>query len=507
MLAMAALGAGAVTLAAPFTPGNAVVYRVGDGTAALSTAAAAIFLDEYTNAGALVQTIALPATGTSPLTAAGTATSEGILNFSPDGLHLAVPGYDAIVGTTSIATSAAASAPRSVVLLDRSGTQQSFTTLGSAFDAGNIRSAVTDGANIWAVGSGTGVVTATPGGSSSTTVSTTATNLRDVAIFGGQLYISSGAGTIRMGSVGSGTPITSGQTITALPGFPANQAISQFFFADLDPSVPGVDTLYVANQTQSVISKYSLVGGTWTLNNSMGLTGPIGLAGTVSGSNVSMYITATPNALFTLSDTSGYNQAMNGNILFVAMAATNTALRGVAVVPPAQAPTPTGVVSRKTHGGAGDFDVNLPLSGTPGIECRSGGGSNDYQVVFTFPGSVTFNSASVTAGTGSVISSSGSGTSTVTVNLTGITNAQRITITLSSVNNGTSTGDVSVPMGVLVGDTNGDGTVNSADIGQTKSQSGNTVTASNFREDVNVDGNVNSSDIGLVKSKSGTALP
>jgi hypothetical protein len=95
----------------------------------------------------------------------------------------------------------------------------------------------------------------------------------------------------------------------------------------------------------------------------------------------------------------------------------------------------------------------------------------------------------------------------VTVNLTGITNAQTITVTLSAVNNGTTTGNVSVPMGVLVGDTDGDGAVNSADIGQTKAQSGNAVSASNFREDVNLDGNINASDVGLVKSKSGTALP
>jgi hypothetical protein len=49
--------------------------------------------------------------------------------------------------------------------------------------------------------------------------------------------------------------------------------------------------------------------------------------------------------------------------------------------------------------------------------------------------------------------------------------------------------------------------VNSADIGQTKSQSGQSVTSSNFREDVNADGFINSADIGLVKSRSGTALP
>jgi hypothetical protein len=75
------------------------------------------------------------------------------------------------------------------------------------------------------------------------------------------------------------------------------------------------------------------------------------------------------------------------------------------------------------------------------------------------------------------------------------------------VSDGTKSGDVSVPMSVLAGDTNDDGSVNSTDIAQTKSQSGNVVGSSNFRDDVTVDGNLNSSDIALVKSRSGTALP
>ena len=70
-----------------------------------------------------------------------------------------------------------------------------------------------------------------------------------------------------------------------------------------------------------------------------------------------------------------------------------------------------------------------------------------------------------------------------------------------------NTGNVSVPMSVLLGDTTADGFVNSADISQTKSQSGQAVGDSNFREDVNTDGFLNSADISLVKSKSGTALP
>ena len=169
-------------------------------------------------------------------------------------------------------------------------------------------------------------------------------------------------------------------------------------------------------------------------------------------------------------------------------------------------PTPTQVVSRKVHGGT-PFDIPLPLTGNPGIECRSGGASNNYQVVFTFPSAVTFTNAAVTAGAGSVSSSSGSGTTTVTVNLTGVTNAQRIMVTLQGASDGTNTADLSVPMGVLLGDVNGNGSVNSTDISQTKLQSGQPVTNANFREDVNANGSINATDVSSVKLKSGTSLP
>ena len=170
------------------------------------------------------------------------------------------------------------------------------------------------------------------------------------------------------------------------------------------------------------------------------------------------------------------------------------------------APTPTQVVSRKFHGGT-PYDITLPLAGNSGIECRSGGATNDYQVVFTFPSSVTFNNAGVIAGTGTLSSSSGSGTTTVTVNLTGVTNAQRITVRLLAASDGTNTGNVDIPMAVLVGDTTGNGTVSASDVSQTKLQSGQPVTGTNFRTDVNANGSINAGDVSLVKLKTGTALP
>ena len=180
---------------------------------------------------------------------------------------------------------------------------------------------------------------------------------------------------------------------------------------------------------------------------------------------------------------------------------------GVAVLP-------TSAVSRKVHVGAGTFDISLPLTGPVATECRSGGAMGDYQLVLTFPSAITFTSAAVTSGTGSVSSTMISGPETVevggmvvTINLTGVANVQRLTVALCGVTNGTNSGDIGVRVGMLLGDTTGDGSVSSSDVSQTKSQSGQTANAMNFRNDVTVNGGVSSSDISLVKSQSGSALP
>jgi plastocyanin len=170
------------------------------------------------------------------------------------------------------------------------------------------------------------------------------------------------------------------------------------------------------------------------------------------------------------------------------------------------APMAQSAFSRKVHGGAGTFDIPLPLSGSVGVECRSGGATNDYQMIINFATSVTVGDAAVTSGTGSVSSFSVSG-SQVTVNLTGVTNVQRITVTLFNVNDGTHMGNVPVSMGVLVGDVNGNGAVNASDVSLTKSQVGQAVTGSNFHEDVNANGAISATDVALVKSDVGTALP
>ena len=81
---------------------------------------------------------------------------------------------------------------------------------------------------------------------------------------------------------------------------------------------------------------------------------------------------------------------------------------------------------------------------------------------------------------------------------------QTIAITLSGVNNGTATTDVTAHMRLLMGDTNGNGVVNASDVSQTKSRSGQAATSANFRSDVIANGTINVSDIAMVKSRSGS---
>jgi hypothetical protein len=167
-------------------------------------------------------------------------------------------------------------------------------------------------------------------------------------------------------------------------------------------------------------------------------------------------------------------------------------------------PTLIGAASRKTHGSAVTFDAPMSLDGS-GIEPRSTNGA--YTIVLHFDRPVQSGNALVT-GTGNVSSVNFNGSDMI-VDLTGVANAQRLTLTATNVASAGSgvLSAASVTIGFLIGDTNGDGAVNSGDISQVKSQSGQAIGKPNFREDLNIDGDINSGDISLVKSRSGSALP
>ena len=386
----------ALAPAAPFTPGNVVVVRVGDGSAALTSAATATFLVEYTPAGVLVQTIALPtaAAGTnSILTNTGTSTSDAMLTRSANGAYLVLTGYDAALGTAALTTTASTANNRVIGRVAADGSVDTSTRISDAFSgttasAANIRSAAsTDGTAFYAGGSNSGVRYVPFGNAAATAtvqVNTAPTNIRYVGVAGGNLYVSSGSSTtLGVSQIGTGLPTTTGQANSLLTGTSSVSPYS-FYFADLSTTVAGVDVLYVAddNSGAGAIQKYSLVGSTWTLNGTVGPASAAvrGLAGSVSGTTVSLFATSI-NSLYAVTDNAGYNAAPSTTTLPAAIAtsATNTAFRGAAFAPVSAvvAPAPTITSFTPTSGAAG---ATVTITGTD----------------FTGATAVTLNGAAIT---------------------------------------------------------------------------------------------------------------
>jgi kumamolisin len=167
------------------------------------------------------------------------------------------------------------------------------------------------------------------------------------------------------------------------------------------------------------------------------------------------------------------------------------------------APQLQSVASVKSHGGT-NFSINLPLTGAEGVECRETSGT--LQLVFTFIQPVVSGTATVTSGTATPGTITFSG-DTMTVDLSDVTDAQNLTVTVSGIN-GTSASD-SVTFGVLLGDVNQSGAVNAQDVTITRNAVGldSTSTGFNPNTDVNESGAVNAQDVTIVRNAVGNSIP
>jgi hypothetical protein len=334
--------------ASPFAPGDIAVYRVGTGSS-LTSAGTAIFIDEYTPTGTLVQSIPLPTTvsgSNKPFVDSGTATSDGELTLSSDGLHLVTEGYDAPVGTAGVSGASSATVPRTVALIDASGNIDTSTALTDANSGNNIRSAVTtDGTSLWEAG-GVNIGSATDGASTSSLLATQ--NTRDLQIFNNQLYFSSSSGSFKgVGTVGSGLPTSGTQTLTVLPGNTDGSGSPNGFALATLGAGPGPDTLYVADASSTPsIEKYSLVSGSWVAKGSISLPGNTGLtveglAVSVSGGTATLYVSgggggaSGGGTVWKATDSTGAGNTVSGAATAIITASTNEAFRGVAFAPSA----------------------------------------------------------------------------------------------------------------------------------------------------------------------------
>jgi hypothetical protein len=359
MIAASAANAGV------FTAGNLLVSRYGDGTTTLTSAAAAVAINEYTTAASqssAVQSIAFATSGANQFTDAGSATSDGYLNTYNG--YVAIAGYNAATGTASVA----GTNNKAVQVLDSTGNvvnRAVFPTGGSAgsppspFSGNNIRSAIaTSATNFYATGTSSG--SPNTGGAwysnstNYTQVSSTTTgqptNMRNVGIFGGQLYASSAASTGNgVFAVGSGLTTSAGQTSTLIIN--AGTGASTYGFVMFDTNNDStMDLAYLADDrtvTGGGLQKWVLSGSTWSSSWSVlvnaagntsattasGFAGIRGLTGTWDAVNgAQLYATtteATNNRLISILD-NGSTPTLATNL---ASAGTNYVFRGVAFTP------------------------------------------------------------------------------------------------------------------------------------------------------------------------------
>src|SRR4051812_12989264 len=176
-----------------------------------------------------------------------------------------------------------------------------------------------------------------------------------------------------------------------------------------------------------------------------------------------------------------------------------------------------GVVSRKTHGAAGTFDIPLPLNGSAGVECRTPGSNGSYQMIFTFDrpvasaGSVSINgnASQAPAAAGGSNPSVASNPNQVAVNLENVANAQHLVVTLSNVRDtsGNTFGPVAGRMDVLVGDVSANARTDAGDQTQVRNNSVATPNQQTFRMDVNCSGRIDAGDQTVVRNNSVTTIP
>jgi hypothetical protein len=174
----------------------------------------------------------------------------------------------------------------------------------------------------------------------------------------------------------------------------------------------------------------------------------------------------------------------------------------VRVAPTTSALSLVSAASRLTHGPAGTFDVNMPLSGVSGVECRS---ATTYNAVFIFDAPVTSGQVTVLSGTATVGAITFSGNS-MTAQLTGVTSAEIVTLHTQNINgDGLPHGDVQ--FGFLTADADASRLVSKPDQTLVQGQLNQPVTSANFREDLKPDGRIKNSDLNLVKANKNHSIP
>src|SRR5205814_2762975 len=194
------------------------------------------------------------------------------------------------------------------------------------------------------------------------------------------------------------------------------------------------------------------------------------------------------------------------NFVWNVFSQNSVARQSAAIAFPSLTPSLIGAVSRKIRS-SDSATIDLPLNlggGNVAVESRAGGPT---QLVLTFGANIVKGpNFAVSLSSGAVSSSTVSG-STLTINLSGATNAQTLTVNMTDIRNTptSASGSYTLHVGVLLGDANGSATVDTVDFN---------ILAANFGQggklysdgEFNSDGTVDSLDFAALAGNFGKTV-
>jgi hypothetical protein len=259
-------------------------------------------LNPYQTNSSPVNSITIPITGTSALRQSSAA-STGRLALTADRTLLAFSGAQDGTGVTDETT----------VLLRGAGTIDSsasgdytLQTTYTGVSGNQARSATSLDKTNWYFGDKGGIYT------NNTTTPLNTTNVRVLKVFGGQLIACAASSKSANPSVLS-TVSADATMLTPLPGLESTIDANALDFYMIQSGVNGTnyDIAYVNDYGGNplVISKYSLVSGSWTLNGTaaLGVTAD-GICAVNIGGGANLYVTTgTGGTVVQVTDTAGYN--------------------------------------------------------------------------------------------------------------------------------------------------------------------------------------------------------
>ncbi|HZZ82219.1 MAG TPA: hypothetical protein VFE62_27220, partial [Gemmataceae bacterium] len=314
---------------AAFVPGDLAVVVAA---ASVSNTTASIVELNPNVTQAAVQTISVSGSGPDAIRISGSGTSTAYPSLTKDGSLLTFTGANS-TDTTTFVTNLN---PRAVVTFDAGGNFNKATTY-TGLSGKQTRSATSLNNSTWFIGDENGYYT------NGATSPNPSGNVRSLKVFGGTVYSFTASTTAPYVSTVSAA---SGGIVTGLPGLANGTANGQdFYLISSGDNGSTFDVLYIltaSSNTAGVISKFSLVNGSWTGNGTYSTNfGGFGMVAADNGNGALLYVTTgagalTTNSVMRLADTAGYNSTISittaNNVAIYTVPGT-AVIKGIAFTP------------------------------------------------------------------------------------------------------------------------------------------------------------------------------